>query len=57
MGPGGAGGGCELQIKLVPKTERTSNDQIATDLRKVLCTPGVVIRRARPAATSRSRAS
>jgi HAE1 family hydrophobic/amphiphilic exporter-1 len=46
MGPGGGGGGtASLQVKLVPKTERTrSNDQIATDLRKVLVgLPGVVI--------------
>jgi HAE1 family hydrophobic/amphiphilic exporter-1 len=42
---GGSGSSASLQVKLVPRTERArTNDQIATDLRKVLVgLPGVVI--------------
>ena len=45
FGPGGGGSNVNLQVKLVPRTERKrTNDQIATDLRKVLVgLPGVVI--------------
>jgi len=45
-GPGGGGGGnANVQVKLVPRTERTrSSDQIATDLRRqIVGIPGVVI--------------
>jgi hydrophobic/amphiphilic exporter-1 (mainly G- bacteria), HAE1 family len=42
---GGSGSSAQLTVKLVPRTERErSNDQIATDLRKVLVgLPGVVV--------------